>query len=276
MSFALSTDDVESRSLGLGAVFAQPATPSAPRVSQHDSRGVPLRQARARGAQTRGHLDVRGDDVGRVPRASDTASFSASYVVLAPPSGAARTATPYVQSSPVIRFWVNHHLLNVVERPLWRVVKGRSKAYVDAVVAALPEGSARLRTAVVAAERLAKGGVELTFNETRARPVKTATKKKETFDDVIFACHSDQTLAILGGLRRNQRTRGWKSRDQIPAQRGVPPLGPVADAAREDARGAIVELPEGISRHVRRRRLGVRVVLGEPPSKSAGGRPGSA
>lgn len=30
----------------------------------------------------------------------------------------------------LIRFWVNHHLLNIIERPLWRVVKGRSKAYV--------------------------------------------------------------------------------------------------------------------------------------------------
>jgi predicted NAD/FAD-binding protein len=30
----------------------------------------------------------------------------------------------------LIRFWVNHHLLDIIERPLWRVVKGRSKAYV--------------------------------------------------------------------------------------------------------------------------------------------------
>ena len=31
----------------------------------------------------------------------------------------------------LIRFWVNHHLLDIFQRPLWRVVKGRSRTYVD-------------------------------------------------------------------------------------------------------------------------------------------------
>eukprot|EP00983_Pelagomonas_calceolata_P077115 1153726-Pelagomonas_calceolata.AAC.2 len=34
----------------------------------------------------------------------------------------------------LIRFWVNHHLLDLFQRPLWRVVKGRSKSYVDKVL----------------------------------------------------------------------------------------------------------------------------------------------
>lgn len=34
----------------------------------------------------------------------------------------------------LIRFWCNHHLLDLIERPTWRVLKGRSKAYVTAVV----------------------------------------------------------------------------------------------------------------------------------------------
>ena len=33
----------------------------------------------------------------------------------------------------LIRFWVNHHLLDIFQRPLWRVVRGRSKVYVDRV-----------------------------------------------------------------------------------------------------------------------------------------------
>ena len=40
----------------------------------------------------------------------------------------------------LIRFWVNHHLLNIVERPCG-ASKGRSKAYVDAAVGALPAGA---------------------------------------------------------------------------------------------------------------------------------------
>jgi predicted NAD/FAD-binding protein len=34
----------------------------------------------------------------------------------------------------LVRFWVNHHLLDLVQRPCWRVVKGRSKTYVDKVL----------------------------------------------------------------------------------------------------------------------------------------------
>jgi predicted NAD/FAD-binding protein len=35
----------------------------------------------------------------------------------------------------LVRFWVNHHLLDLFQRPCWRVVKGRSKSYVDKVLA---------------------------------------------------------------------------------------------------------------------------------------------
>ena len=34
----------------------------------------------------------------------------------------------------LIRFWVNHHLLDIFQRPLWRVIKGRSRTYVDKVI----------------------------------------------------------------------------------------------------------------------------------------------
>lgn len=33
----------------------------------------------------------------------------------------------------LIRFWINHHLLDIFQRPLWRVVKGRSDSYVKRV-----------------------------------------------------------------------------------------------------------------------------------------------
>ncbi len=35
----------------------------------------------------------------------------------------------------LVRFWANHHLLDVLQRPIWRVVTGRSRAYVDAILA---------------------------------------------------------------------------------------------------------------------------------------------
>ena len=35
----------------------------------------------------------------------------------------------------LVRFWVNHHLLDLLQRPVWRVVSGRSRQYVDKFVA---------------------------------------------------------------------------------------------------------------------------------------------
>ena len=35
----------------------------------------------------------------------------------------------------LVRFWANHHLLDMLQRPVWRVVTGRSRTYVDAILA---------------------------------------------------------------------------------------------------------------------------------------------
>ena len=40
----------------------------------------------------------------------------------------------------LVRFWSNHHLLDMLQRPLWRVVSGRSKQYVDKIVAGACRG----------------------------------------------------------------------------------------------------------------------------------------
>ena len=34
----------------------------------------------------------------------------------------------------LVHFWVNHHLLDLVERPVWRIVKGRSRNYVTKII----------------------------------------------------------------------------------------------------------------------------------------------
>ena len=40
----------------------------------------------------------------------------------------------------LIRFWQNHHLLDVMQRPVWRVVSGRSQAYVQRILAGAESG----------------------------------------------------------------------------------------------------------------------------------------
>ena len=34
----------------------------------------------------------------------------------------------------LVRFWVNHHLLDLTQRPVWRVVKDRSRTYVHKIL----------------------------------------------------------------------------------------------------------------------------------------------
>ena len=57
--------------------------------------------------------------------------FTLPYLIISPPSPLQVLQFP-VQM--LIRFWVNHHLLDIFQRPLWRVVKGRSREYVNRVL----------------------------------------------------------------------------------------------------------------------------------------------
>ena len=70
-------------------------------------------------------------------------------------------------------------------------MKGRSKAYVDAVCAALPD--VRVSTHVSSVKRV-PGGVTITTKNGAV---------VEEYEDVIFACHSDQVLSLLGSGRES-------------------------------------------------------------------------
>lgn len=83
-----------------------------------------------------------------------------------------------------VRFCRNHGLLQILDRPQWLTVKGGGREYVRRIVAALDD--VRVATPVLGVDRRADG-VWL-----RSR------NRLERFDEVVFACHSDQTLALLG------------------------------------------------------------------------------
>jgi len=84
-----------------------------------------------------------------------------------------------------VRFFANHGLLNIRDRPQWHVITGGSREYVDRLVAPFRD-RIRLGEAVVALKRL-PGYVE----------VRTSSGAREGFDHVFIACHSDQALAML-------------------------------------------------------------------------------
>lgn len=84
-----------------------------------------------------------------------------------------------------VRFFHHHGMLTVNNRPEWRVIKGGSARYAEALTASF-KNRIRLNTPVAQVRRL-KRSVRIT-------PV---NDPEETFDWVIFACHSDQALAML-------------------------------------------------------------------------------
>nr|WP_316641616.1 FAD-dependent oxidoreductase [uncultured Roseateles sp.] len=83
----------------------------------------------------------------------------------------------------LIRFCHNHGLLQVANRPQWFTVRGGARHYVDKMLARLPD--ARLNTPVRRLRRTATG-VDLSTDQ-----------GTQHFDEVVLACHSDQSLALL-------------------------------------------------------------------------------
>lgn len=92
-----------------------------------------------------------------------------------------------------IRFFENHKLF-YLEKPEWRTVDGGSREYVKLLTGAL---SGRIHTAAAATkiERIA-GGVA----------VSDVQGRRERFDDVILACHSDEALALLADPTEAERS----------------------------------------------------------------------
>lgn len=85
----------------------------------------------------------------------------------------------------LIRFFENHGMLSLRDRPQWMTVQGGSRAYVDALLA--PFGDRLELDAPVVG--LSRGPDEATL--------RIADGRTETFDQVVLACHSDQALALL-------------------------------------------------------------------------------
>jgi len=87
-----------------------------------------------------------------------------------------------------IRFFQNHGLLSVKDRPLWRVVKGGSRAYVDRLVAPFLD-RVHCHTPVRQVRRHDQG-VDVVLDN-------GSTQSTARFDALFLACHSDQAMALL-------------------------------------------------------------------------------
>lgn len=113
--------------------------------------------------------------------------FTEHYLI--PMAAAIWSAEPgLVLEMPVkflLRFFANHGLLQLRDRPQWRVIKGGSREYVSKLVHGHRE-QIRLNSPVQSIRRI-DDQVE----------IHSASGGSEFFDFVFVACHSDQALGLL-------------------------------------------------------------------------------
>jgi uncharacterized protein len=93
----------------------------------------------------------------------------------------------------LVQFMSNHRMLQVAGRPQWQVVRGGSYQYVKAIRRRW-NVEERLNSPVRSIQR-ASDGVRLT----------TAQGGAELFDQVVLACHSDQSLSLLSDATDSER-----------------------------------------------------------------------
>ena len=114
--------------------------------------------------------------------------FIENYII---PMGAAiwSTAAEKTTEMPAafyIRFFKNHGLLQVFNRPQWYVIKGGSKSYVQKIIEGFKENI--LLSSPVSEVVRDSDGIKVYHDK---------DKEPQQFDKVIFATHSDQALSLL-------------------------------------------------------------------------------
>ena len=112
--------------------------------------------------------------------------FIERYIV---PMGAAIWSMPTAQmlQFPLlffVRFFKNHGLLSINNRPQWHVIQGGSRSYIAPLTAGFKD-QIYLNTPVTRVERDEYGVTVI------------SARGSETFDAVVMACHSDTALQLL-------------------------------------------------------------------------------
>ena len=92
-----------------------------------------------------------------------------------------------------VRFFDNHGLLNIVNRPQWNTIIGGSSSYIEPLTAPFKD-RIRLGTPVIRVERH-DDAVQI-----------VTTSNAENFDQVIFACHGNQALSLLSSPTTSEET----------------------------------------------------------------------
>jgi predicted NAD/FAD-binding protein len=97
----------------------------------------------------------------------------------------------------MVRFCHNHGLLQIQNRPQWLTVKGGSREYVKLLVAALEKNQVQV---------LRQSVTRVNASQTEQSLAEVITPSGSYwFDEVVMACHSDQTLDLVHGIQQETR-----------------------------------------------------------------------
>ncbi|MCL6416040.1 FAD-dependent oxidoreductase [Aestuariirhabdus sp. Z084] len=121
-------------------------------------------------------------------------SFQDFYLI---PMGAAiwssgREAMVNFPARFFLRFFNNHGLLNINDRPQWRVIEGGSSQYLDPLVKSFSD-RIKLNCSIESIQRT-DNNVIIRHNQS-----------EQEFDQVIMACHSDQALKLLSDASAHEQ-----------------------------------------------------------------------
>ena len=176
-----------------GALFAQKRRIADPRFLRM-LRDILRFNARAEQSSQNPNLTV-----GEFLRELGTGAWFRDYYIL--PLSGAIWSTPVqgildFPAQALIRFFKNHALLSVTGQHQWYTVKGGSVEYVRRLQSALlTEGvDLRLGAAVATVKRQANGVL-----------IRCEGAEWESFDDVIFATHSDDALRLLADPSHDEK-----------------------------------------------------------------------
>lgn len=93
-----------------------------------------------------------------------------------------------------VRFCHNHGLLQVNNRPKWFTVSGGARQYVERIVAKLP------------GVRLADPVQRITRHRASGKVLVESLRGRDSFDQVVLATHSDQSLRMLADATDAERS----------------------------------------------------------------------
>ena len=186
MSFAVRCDrtGIEYSGSGLAGVFAQKRNLLRPSFLRMVADILRFNRAGAEDAER----DLGTITVGEyLSRNGYGSAFSEHYLL---PMGAAIWSCPTGTFADfpiqfILEFYRNHGLLSLTNRPQWYTIPGGSRRYVERLSAPFAQ-NIRTSSPVQRVERDADG-VKISSAGDVSR-----------FDEVIFACHSDQALRMLG------------------------------------------------------------------------------